>query len=89
MLVDYCMRVHIDTINMALSSLYLGMSVKNYIKMMYLMSLKIVFILSNRAYPDKMPPYAAFYLGIHCLPKYLFTGIQNQNNYMQAATMPI
>ena len=35
--------------------------------------LKIVFILANSANSDEMPPYAAFHLGIHCLPKYLFT----------------
>ena len=27
-----------------------------------------------------MPPYAAFHLGLHCLPKYLFTGIQNKKD---------
>ena len=37
------------------------------------MSLKIVFILANRADPDEMLPYAAFHLGLHCLPQYLFT----------------
>ena len=25
-----------------------------------------------------MPPYGVFYLGVHCLPKYLFTGIQSE-----------
>ena len=25
-----------------------------------------------------MPPDAAFHLGLHCLPKYLFIGIQNE-----------
>ena len=37
------------------------------------MSLKIVYILANSADPDKMLPYAAFHLGLHCLPKYLFS----------------
>ena len=41
------------------------------------MSLKIVFILANSENPDKMPTYVTFHLGIHCLPKYLFTCIQN------------
>ena len=27
-----------------------------------------------------MPPYGVFHLGLHCLPKYLFTGIQNEQN---------
>ena len=38
--------------------------------------MKIVFNLANSADPDKMPPYAAFHQGLHCLPNYLFTGIQ-------------
>ena len=25
-----------------------------------------------------MPPYVVFHLRLHCLPKYLFTGIQNE-----------
>ena len=45
----------------------------------HLLSIKIVVILVNSADSDKLPPYAAFHLGIHCLPKYLFTGIQNEN----------
>ena len=28
-----------------------------------------------------MSPYAAFHLGLHCLPKYHFTGIQNEKGY--------
>ena len=39
------------------------------------MFLKIGFILAISADPDEMPPFAAFYLGLHYLPKYLFTGI--------------
>ena len=42
------------------------------------MSIKIVFILANSADPDKMSPCAAFHLGLLCLPKYLFTCIQNE-----------
>ena len=42
--------------------------------MMFLCPLKIVFILENNADPDGMP----YYLGLHCLPKYLFEGIQNE-----------
>ena len=40
------------------------------------------FITANSGDPDVMfpdldekPPYAAFHLGLHCLPKYQFTGI--------------
>ena len=46
--------------------------------MYFFMSLKIVFILANSADPDEMPPYVAFHQGIHCLPKYLFTSIQDE-----------
>ena len=38
-------------------------------------SLNINFSLANSADPDEMPHCAAFYLGLHCLPKYLFWGI--------------
>ena len=38
------------------------------------MSLKIVSILANSADPDEMQHYAAFHLGLHRLPKYLFRG---------------
>ena len=37
--------------------------------------LKIVFILANSDDLNEMPPYAAFHVGLHCLPKYLFTGL--------------
>ena len=42
------------------------------------MSLKIDFVLANSAAPDEMTPYASFHLGLHCLPKYLFAGMQNE-----------
>ena len=42
------------------------------------MSLKTLFILANTEDPDEIPSYAAFRLGLHCLLKYLFTGIQNE-----------
>ena len=51
-----------------------------------LLSLKIsFFILANCAASDEMPPYAAFHLGLHCLPKYLLTGIQNENGEAEKA----
>ena len=37
-------------------------------------------ILANSTDPDKMPPYAAFYLGLHCSPKYLFIGTENEKH---------
>ena len=45
-------------------------------------SLKIVLILANNADPDEMPPNAAFHLGLHRLPKYMFTSIQNEKGYL-------
>ena len=60
---------------MELSILYFkGPQVEISIKMMYIvfLSLNIVFISANSADSDEMPPYTAFHLGLHCLPKYLF-----------------
>ena len=37
------------------------------------------FALANSADFREIPPYAAFDLDIHCLPKYLFTGTCIQN----------
>ena len=34
--------------------------------------LNIVFIIANSAGPVEMPHFAAFHLGLHCVPKYLF-----------------
>ena len=42
------------------------------------LSLKIVLILANSADPAEILPYAAFYLGLHCLQTYLFAGTQNE-----------
>ena len=43
----------------------------NFSVLCHLISSKFVacFILTNSADPDEMPPYAAFHLGLHCLPK--------------------
>ena len=38
--------------------------------------MNIVFILVNSADPDEMQHYAAFHLGLHCLPKYTFRGCE-------------
>ena len=43
-------------------------------KIIVFISLKIDFVLANSAYPDEMPPYAAFQLGLRCLLKYRFRG---------------
>ena len=34
--------------------------------------MKIDFVLANSADPDEILPYAAFHLGVHCLPKHPF-----------------
>ena len=39
-------------------------------------NLKVVWILANSADPEEMQHYAAFHLGLHCLPKHLFRGFQ-------------
>ena len=39
------------------------------------LSLKIVFVIANSVNPDEMPHYAAFHLGVHCLPKNLRLGV--------------
>ena len=39
---------------------------------------------ANSADPDEMLPYAAFHLGLYCLSKYLFIGIQNERLNMHA-----
>ena len=41
------------------------------------LSLKVVSILANSADPDEMQHYAAFHLGLHCLPKYPLSGFQH------------
>ena len=43
------------------------------------LSLKAALILANSAGPDEMQHHAAFHLGLHCLPKYPFRGIQRVN----------
>ena len=42
--------------------------------MMYFFS-EDCFSLANSADPDEMPPYVAFHLGLHCLPKYIFLSV--------------
>ena len=47
-------------------------------KRMYFCPRRLFLSKANSADPDEMPPYAAFHLGLHCLSKYLFIGIQNE-----------
>ena len=51
---------------------------QNLYERMYLRPLKIVFNFAYSADPNEMPTYVAFHLGLHCLPKYVFTGIQTE-----------
>ena len=37
---------------------------------------KINFVLENSSDSDEMQHHAAFHLGLHCLPKYSFSGFQ-------------
>ena len=43
-----------------------------------MLSLRIVFILANSEGLDEIPPY----LGLRCLTKYMYTGIQNENSFI-------
>ena len=67
--------IQIDTLSMELS--ILGSAGQNCV----FLSLKIVFVLANSSDPDEMRPYAAFHLGLQCLPKDLFTSVQNEKGY--------
>ena len=46
--------------------------ITNYV----LQSLTYIFIFTNSADSDEMQHYAAFHLGLQCLPKYLFRGFK-------------
>ena len=58
---------HIDTISIRLPILYFKGSQIEFSKF-----LKVVLILVKSADPDEMQLYAAFHLGLRCLPTYLF-----------------
>ena len=76
--------IHIDTISMELSILYLKRLIVSpkFYKMGVFLSLKMVYISANCADTDEILPYVAFHLGLHCLPEYLLTGIQNEKVIM-------
>ena len=54
--------------------IYLGITGYNFQRNILFRSLKVDFVIANSADPDEMPHYAAFHLGLHCLPKYTFRG---------------
>ena len=68
--------VHIDTVSMGLPIMYFKRSQVEFLIYDVFLSLKVVFILVNSSDPDEMQHYAAFHLGLHCLPKYPFRGFQ-------------
>ena len=63
-----------DTVKSGWSILYIEGS-QVIISIQKNLSLKIDFALANSADPDEMLHYAAFHLGLHCLPKYQFWGV--------------
>ena len=61
--------IHNDTKVIVLSIFYFkGLPVTYSIKC-FTSVLRDFFFLPNSADPDEMPLYAAFHLGLHCLPK--------------------
>ena len=56
--------------------IYLGVSGYD-LKNIAFFYLKIFFYLSNSVDPGKMQHFASFYLGLHCLQKYSFSGFPN------------
>ena len=75
---------HIDTIGMGLSIVYFkGSLVVFFLNYNVFLFLKVVLILANSAGPVEMWHYAAFHLGLHCLPKYPLRGFHyTKGRYM-------
>ena len=63
-----------DTVKPGWSIVYIEGSQVIIPKKIIFLSLKIDFALANSVNPDKMPHYAAFCQGLHCLPKCPFRG---------------
>ena len=71
--------IHIDIISMELP---IGTVQVEFSNLCLLMSLYVALSLANNAGPDEMQHYnAAFHLGLHCLPKYLFMGFRYTKGY--------
>ena len=63
--------IHIDTISIGLPIVFFNVpQVRIFLNYDIFLSLKIVLILANSVDTDEMQHYAAFHLGLHCLPKY-------------------
>ena len=64
--------VKLDTVKSGWPIVYIEGSQAIISKNVIFLSLKIDFILGNSADPDEMPRNAAFHLGFHGLPKYMY-----------------
>ena len=67
---DFSINLH--TIKSEWSIIYMEGSQVMFSKNIVFLSLKIDFVLANSEDPNEMLHDAAFHLGCHCLPKYLF-----------------
>ena len=66
----------IKAIRMGLSIIYFKGSQVIISQILCISVIDVVLILANSEDPDEMQHYAAFHLGLHCLPKYPFRGFQ-------------
>ena len=57
----------IDAINLECSMIEKSGHRLQFLNRITVFSLKIIFVLANSVYPDEMPHYAAFNLGLLCL----------------------
>ena len=64
----HCRFFHLVLYNKLYTVYTEGSQVTIFKKTIVLISLKIIFALANSADQDEMVQYAAFHLGIHCLP---------------------
>ena len=69
--------INLHTIKSGWSIVYIYGSHVIISKNIVFLSLKIGFVLVNSADPYLMQHYAAFHLGLHCLPKYPFRGFRS------------
>ena len=83
--------IYIDTISMGLPIVYFrGSQVEFFFSYLVCVPADCFFLISlvNCADADEMPHPAAFHLGLHCMPKYLFIGIQNEKFYSSSCKSP-
>ena len=72
---EFSIKLH--TKKSGLSITYMEGSQVIIVKKILYYSLKINFVLANSDNPDEMVHKVAFYLGLHCLPKFPFRGFQS------------